>query len=441
MLFRAIPRQDVKPLARALREHVLGEGGSPQASLLGGPPERATLRQAALANGTAGHALDYDDTLQALYGHPSAPVVPAALALAEWRGSPGRALLGAIAAGVEVEARMGRLAGEAHYEAGFHATGTLGTFGAAAAAGRLLGLDEEAMAHALGLAATGAAGLKGLFGTMGKPLHAGRAAATGLESALLAWRGFRSRPDAIECPRGFAEVLCPAPDFAGALAGPERGLEIEGTRFKYHAACYGTHPVIEAVREIVGRSEVLPLASGQATDPEALVLDPSGGGLPVRSVEARVHHRTLAMCDIVRPRTGLEMKFSMRMAAALALAGVDTARLDVWTDGWAAHPGLQALAERVRIERDDGLARDTARVIVTLVDGTRLEALGDVARPDPDLARERGRLGAKLVSLVGPLTGPSRAEALLEAIERVHELPEVGTLVAGATLPSGRGLP
>ncbi len=156
-----------------------------------------------MINGAAGHAHDYDDVHMAMNGHPTVPVAPAVLALAEHHHKGAHALLAAFAAGVDTECIIGRYIGASHYAEGWHATGTLGSFGAAAAAANLLELDAEATARALGIAGTQAAGLKSQFGTMCKPLHAGHAAATGVQAARLAARGFTSRTDILEIPAGF----------------------------------------------------------------------------------------------------------------------------------------------------------------------------------------------------------------------------------------------
>ncbi|NCF10411.1 MAG: MmgE/PrpD family protein, partial [Gammaproteobacteria bacterium] len=182
-----------EPVARIVREMVSNEGGSPEATLVG-CDLRLPARAAALANGTQSHALDYDDTHFGHIGHPTVAVLPAALALAEQRDTSGEGLLAAYLVGVETACRLGAALGPDHYAHGFHQTATSGSFGAAAAAARLLGLDREATAHALGLVATRASGLKSQFGTMGKPFHAGMAAANGVEAATLAAHGFVSRP-------------------------------------------------------------------------------------------------------------------------------------------------------------------------------------------------------------------------------------------------------
>src|SRR5207244_9016949 len=205
---------------------------------------------AALVNGAIGHALDYDDVNLPMPGHPSVAILPGRLALAEQRHSTGREVIAAFVAGYETACRIGMALRPGHYNLGFHATGTVGAVGAAAACARLLGLDTAATAQALGVAGTQAAGLKSQSGTMCKPFHAGKAAHNGLLAARLAARGFSSRTDIVECVQGFA--LTHGPDFApaAALATPEGGFHLLANLFKYHAACYFTHAPIECARRL-----------------------------------------------------------------------------------------------------------------------------------------------------------------------------------------------
>ncbi|WP_414842452.1 MmgE/PrpD family protein, partial [Hydrogenophaga sp. Root209] len=190
-----------EPLVHMLAEEAREQGGYAQATVVGHAMTTSS-RQAALINGSASHALDYDDVNMACTGHPSVVLIPALLALAESRGASGRDFMTAFAAGYETMCQLGLVCGDAQYSNGFHTTATLGTLGAAAACARLLQLDADDTATALGIASTMAAGLKSMFGTMCKPLHAGRASADGLQAAQLAARGFTSRADAIECPQG-----------------------------------------------------------------------------------------------------------------------------------------------------------------------------------------------------------------------------------------------
>src|SRR5262245_47151254 len=241
-----------EPLAQLLRDELGGDG---PATVLGSG-RTATARDAALANGAAGHALDFDDTHTRMPGHPTAPVLPAALAVSEEIDAGGERLLTALVVGIEVECRVGALLAPGHYGAGWHATGTVGTIGAAAAVAHLLGLDAERTAHALALAATQAAGLKASFGTMAKPLHAGKAATDGLLAARLAARGFTGNPAVLEAPQGLAAAagrVTPDPERLDRLEGR---WAIRDTLFKYHAACYLTHASINATLALAGKVDL-----------------------------------------------------------------------------------------------------------------------------------------------------------------------------------------
>src|SRR5712672_726734 len=246
-------------LVRLLLDEMAEAGGAPRASLIGHETRLPAL-SAALVNGAASHALDYDDVNMAMPGHPSVAILPALLALAELKGSSGREVITAFVAGYETACRIGAALQPGHYNLGFHATSTVGCFGAAAACARLLGLDAAATATALGIAGTQAAGLKSQFGTMCKPFHAGKAAQNGLLAARLAARGFSSRADIVECVQGFA--LTHGPDFSpeAALAEPEAGLHLFANLFKYHAACYLTHAPIECARRLCEQHRLTPEA-------------------------------------------------------------------------------------------------------------------------------------------------------------------------------------
>src|SRR5207244_6605181 len=246
---------------------------------------------AALVNGAIGHALDYDDVNLPMPGHPSVAILPGRLALAEQRHSTGREVIAAFVAGYETACRIGMALRPGHYNLGFHATGTVGAVGAAAACARLLGLDTAATAQALGIAGTQAAGLKSQFGTMCKPFHAGKASHNGLLAARLAARGFSSRPDFVECEQGFG--LTHGPDFrpGAALAAPPDGFYIFANLFKYHAACYLTHGPIECARAVREQQPPAPAAIAQIT----LRLD--------KSCER--------VCNIGAPSDGLEAEFRL----------------------------------------------------------------------------------------------------------------------------------
>ncbi|MEL6266802.1 MAG: MmgE/PrpD family protein, partial [Pseudomonadota bacterium] len=324
--------EPVSGIVRAMAEE---EGGRAEAGVFG-LAARLPARAAALVNGTTSHALDYDDTHFDHVGHPSVAVLPAACAVAERVGAPGPALLEAALVGVEVACRTGAWLGRRHYNHGFHQTATSGTFGATAAAARLLGLDADGMAGALGVATTRASGLKSQFGTMGKPYNAGIAAANGVEAATLAARGFVSRPDGLECAQGFGATHAGEDGPLGeVLAALGSRYVFETVQHKFHACCHGTHAALEAIAT---------LRDAHRLAPEA-----------VEAVALTVNPRWLKVCDIPAPTTGLEAKFSYRLTAAMALAGRDTGALTTFSDAACADPTLLALRDRVRVTADEAV--------------------------------------------------------------------------------------
>ncbi len=234
------------------------QGGKEAASVLG-HSGKLPAASAALVNGAAAHALDFDDVNLAMPGHPSVAILPALLALAEERGASGSDVLTAFVAGYELQCRVGRVIAPGHYDVlGFHSTATVGSFGAAAACAHLMGLNAEQFVTALGIAGTQAAGLKSMFGTMCKPLHAGKASYHGIMAAKLAARGFTSRTDVLECAQGFAKTH--SPDFhpERAMETPVGGWYIQSNLFKYHAACYMVHSSIESARKLRDQHGVNP---------------------------------------------------------------------------------------------------------------------------------------------------------------------------------------
>jgi 2-methylcitrate dehydratase PrpD len=385
-----------EPLSVMVLEEALADGGSGKCSVIG-RPEKLPASWAAMVNGTASHALDYDDVNARLHGHPTVPIVPALLAMGEERGISGRDMLLAFVAGYEAECQIGDMMGNNHYQHGWHATATIGTFGAAAACSRLLGLDAERTATALGIAATQAAGLKSMFGTMCKPMHAGKAAMNGLLAARLAARGFSSRTDSLECIQGFGATqsnefrpLAPRPDPAAPFA-------VERNLFKYHAACYLTHAGIDAA---------IGLREGHDFKPE-----------DVSSVKLAIPAGHLKVCNILDPQTGLETKFSLRHTTAFALTGEDTGALETYSDELAQRPDLVDLRRRIEIDarEDDSIGNWQAELKLDMVDGTTLIARGDVGAPANDTGEQWTRLATKFSSLVEPIHGPERVRDCIDA--------------------------
>jgi 2-methylcitrate dehydratase PrpD len=296
-----------------------------------------------------------------------------------------------------------------HYTRGFHATGTVGAFGAAAACAHLLGLDAETTALALGIAGTQSAGLKSQFGTMCKPFHAGKAAQNGLLAARLAARGFSSRPDLIECVQGFAATH--APDFfpEKAFADPKRGFHIFNNLFKYHAACYMTHAPIECGRQVRER------------------LDAAPGD--IAAINLTAHRAIDQVCNIPAPTDGLEAKFSLRQTVAMALAGVDTASLGAYSVETATDPALMALRERVNLDFREDFPEAGAEIEIELKDGRKASAKFDAGIPNSDIADQGRRLAEKFDALAAPVVGAARARELREAVAGLARLADAGVLV------------
>ena len=393
-----------EPLTAILREEALAEGGHPRATLVGSG-ERVSLQQAALINGAASHALDFDDVQMAMIGHPTVPVLPALLALGEEANATVGDVLTSFIVGVEMECRLGLAVMPGHYATGFHATGTLGTFGAAAGCAHFLGLNREQWLAAMGIAGAQAAGLKSMFGTMCKPFHAGKAAANGMLAAQLARRGFTSNPAVMETPQGFAATQTPAfhPELALADDMP---LAVCSVLFKYHAACYGTHETIEGVLR-------LKHAHGFRAS-------------QVRQIRLRVPVANLTMCNIEAPATALEGKFSMRFTAALAAARDDTSEA-AFTDSSVREGDLVDLRQRVVVE--GASVPDGTEVTIALVDGRELHERVNLNIPETDLDRQWERLRRKFLSLATPVVGSAQAAELLARIENLDPATPVRGLI------------
>ncbi|HEY4670125.1 MAG TPA: MmgE/PrpD family protein [Tepidiformaceae bacterium] len=418
---RAVARQSIldwfgcalagsrEPLSNILRQDLAA--GGPVTVV--GTGLRASVLDAALINGAAGHALDYDDTHLAMTGHPTAPILPAVLALAEEADAPGEDVLTAFVTGVEVACRLGLYIGGEHYRLGWHTTGTVGTVGAAAACARLRGLDEEAFRNALNLAATQAAGLKASFGSMAKPLHAGKAAMNGLLSARLSAREFVGASNAFEGAEGLLAAGAAGKADRAALEAASGCWLINDMLFKYHASCYLTHAAINAAATI--------LPGLDSETPE--------------SVEVRVHPSLMGVCGIPQPASGLELKFSLRGTVAMALLGLDTADAATFTEDLARRDDLVALRDRVTIVTDPGVVRTVATIAAMTRTGRHEVATYDTGKPERDLDLQQRRLSSKFRGLAGPVVGPQVARELESHIDRLEALASARHLLALASTP------
>jgi len=354
-----------EPVGRIARDVV---GGDPrEMCTVLGAAVRASAPGAALINGTAAHALDYDDMCFVSLAHPSAPLVPAALAAAEVAHATGRGLLDAYVVGFEIEARLGSLMNPRHYQRGWHCTSTLGSIGAAAAVSRLLGLDAAETGHAIAIAASEASGVKENFGSMVKPLHAGLAARNGVLAALLARGGMTASALALDGPQGFLAAMdSERMELGPAIADLGTRWEIvdTGVTVKLYPSCAGTHPTLDAILD--ARRE-------------------EGFGIEeVERIEVDVDSVTPRVLIYDRPSNGLEAKFSMPFCAAAAVArgrvGIET-----FEAASLADPDITSLMTRVVMGVDpsfDGAAPPLtqSRVRIRLRGGREIARAASGAR-------------------------------------------------------------
>lgn len=384
--------------------------GPSQAAVLG-RRERLDILHAAFVNGVSSHVLDFDDT-HARAIHPSAPVLPALLAFAEWRRVSGAQLAHAFVLGVEAEERIGLSVFPEHYEAGWHITGTAGVFGAAAAAAKLLGLDAQQTSWALGIAATQSAGLQEMFGSMCKSLHPGCAARNGLAAALLASRNFTSSEQAIEAPRGFARVMSTKFDPDVITRGWGERYELMSNMYKPYACGLVVHAAVDGCiqlrREHALRSE------------------------DIERVELTVSPLVPRLTGNQNPRNGLEGKFSVYHAVAAALVHGAAGEAQ-FSDTCVRDPRVIALRERVRAREDASIRKTEAHVRIVVKDGRThskhvAHALGTLERPMSDADLE-----AKFRGLTAGILGPRQVEDVIALCWRLNALEDAAALPRATT--------
>ena len=401
----------------AVLHAVSDELGSDRTTTVLGSGRRTSLPTAVLTNGYMAHVLDYDDTYNPARTtvHGSAPVWPVVIGLGERRPLQGGDALAAFVAGFETEIRIALAAGPAHYEAGWHVTGTVGHFGAAAAAARVLSLEPDAVANALGAAGTQAAGLKGVYGSMGKALHPGKAAMNGLLSALLAQRGFTATTTILEDKRGFLEVLSPDPDPELVTKDLGEMWTLPDNGFKPYACGSLTHPTIEGV---------ISLREQHGIDP-----------VQIESIEATVNDYVSWVTGKEEPETGLEAKFSIYHCAAVA--AVDgAAGVPQFDDRRVTDPDVVKMRKRVSIVVDEALPKDAASVSLTLRDGRNLscEVMHNKGTPAKPMTDEE--IEGKFIDLATPPIGPDAAHDVASRCWRLEDSDDVAEI---ARLCRGRG--
>lgn len=394
-----------KERAEGPSARVLGSGGG------------GSVTDAAFVNGIMAHAIDFDDTHARLGGHPSVPVLPPALALAESTNASGREFITAFGLGAEVETILGDVMNPGHYEHGWHPTSVFGQLAAAVAAGVLMDFDADQFAQAIGLAASGASGIKANFGTMTKPYHVGDAARGGLEAAQLVADGFTASTDALEADvGGYCKMFQGDPpyEFGDRFEhlGDPWGLVNPPAGFKPYPCCGSTHAPIDAALEI--------RESGDLT------LD------DVERVDIVEHPRRLPHTNRPKPTTALEGKFSVQYVVSVALRDGDV-WLDDFTDEAVADPEIQQFLERVNVEADTDVASRVDQVPgATRADWTRWDTrfTKQVPRKKHAYLRVETKDGSLLESYVDAPTGtppnPMSDDELREKYRRctTRQLPD-----------------
>lgn len=382
-------------------------GGTAQATVLV-HGDRTNVVNAALVNGVMAHVFDFDDTHIPTILHPSGPILAAGLPMAEWLAGSGRDLLAAHAIAYEVSARASLALYPDHYDVGWHMTGTTGTLGGMTAAARILRLDPAQMVHALGIAATQASGHREHFGTMTKSFHVGKAAANGVLAALLARRGYTAAPDGLEGRRGMFSVMAATSRSDELVAELGSSWEIFHNGIKPYSCGVVTHPGIDAVRRLGPEHGI------RAED--------------VESIELRVHPLVLELTSKPEPRTGLEGKFSIAFASAIALID-GTARPRQFTDENVHRPDVVDLRDRIHPTPDDSLTHEQATALVRLRDGGELTLPVSAATGTPENPISDAELHEKFHDLVDPVLGRPGAEQLAAAVDDLHRAKSLEALV------------
>ena len=381
-------------------------GGKPQATVFGRSLKLGFL-EAPIANGQAGHLLDYDDThMGGTLLHASSPTLGALFSLAERGLVSGAEFLLAYAVGFEAGVRSGRTA-PGHHEGGWHLTGTLGSIAAAVAAGRLLRLDPRQLTYAMAIAATQSGGMQQNRGTMCKSFHAGKAASSGVLAALLSERGFDGSLEIIEGERGYCRIY-------SDVAAPhelvrELGMrwEIERNGHKPYACGVVKHPVIDAVIAIRSQAYV----------------DPTR----IEAIELRVNPLVISVTGLEAPGTGLQSKFSVYHS--VAVAWIDgAARIPQYTDERASDPAVVALRQRIKVTVDESLRSDQAEAVV-IVDGVRHRTFIEHASGTTDNPMSDAEIEAKFLANAEPVIGHDRARHVRDRVHGLDQLADVRELI------------
>ena len=396
------------PIADIMAELNGDLGGKKQATFLG-RGIKGNLLNTSLANGTISHVLDFDDTHTGSFCHVSCAIMPVIFTLGEYLHTSGKDCLAAFVAAFETSSRVGMAIAPGHYNAGWHTTSTLGRLGAAVASGKLLGLDEQQTRRALGIGATQAGGFQVVFGTMCKPLHAGKAAMDGLLSAMLAKKGFDSPENILDVPKGFCGMFSEKSAFDKALSGLGESYEIMNNSFKPYASCLFTHSPIDAA---------LDLRDSHSISPDE-----------IEKVHCRVAPLATEVAGRLEPKTALEGKFSIYYAVAVALAEGEVGE-DKFTDERMRDANLFAFQKKVSLEEDADFDNITAELTIKMQDGSEYTKKVLSPKGGPENPLSSPELERKFRALAGMVLSERKVEKLATNILRLEKLTDINTFVS-----------
>jgi len=402
-------REEIASVMIKMVREIDGEVISDQATVLG-KGVKTDILKAALANGSMSHALDLDDYHGPTITHPTATFLPAILAVAENNNLGGRDIITAMTVAFDVLVRIGYGAKRIHYDRGWHATSTLGRFGAAAGAGKLMGLNVDALVNAFGIAGTVAGGVRQVFGTMGKPFHAGKASMDGILAALLAQKGFDCSKEIIEGENGFMHLFSENPDIDKMLDRLGKYYHLPTVSFKPYASCGGTHTTIDLMRELRGKEDI-----------------------PIDEVEEIIIEVSRIMVDAagkIEPKNALEGKFSVYYCAAVALAE-GGAGLDKFTNEKVNAPELVALRKKVKTvivpETDLHFG---ARAVIRMKDGREFRACAKSPKGGPENPLSYDELVGKFRGLVENVIPAGNIDELVARIMKLEDVSNIGDMLS-----------
>jgi 2-methylcitrate dehydratase PrpD len=382
---------------------------SEQVSILG-RPEKADLLLATLTNGMSSHIFDFDDTHLDTIHHPSGPVAPVVLALAEHYDLPPSEVVRAFVLGCEVELRISNMVYPSHYDLGWHITGTAGVFGAAVAAGLLLKLNEEQFTYALGIAGTQASGLREMFGTMTKPFHPGKSAQNGLLAAMLAKKGFTSSKQVLEAKRGFGSVLAPEYNLERVNENWGSQWELLKNAFKPYACGIVLHPSIDACIKL--------REYGKAED--------------VQEIQVTVNPYVLELTGKQAPQTGLEGKFSIYHSATVGFL-FGAAGEDQYKDDVVNNPEVLAFRSKVKPTVKEGMSEDAAIAKVIFRDGTEHTVTIEHATGSLENPMTKEQLIEKFTVLTQSIIGEENIQKVIEKVDHLESLASIKELMEVCT--------